>query len=116
MVATVALIAALIALTAYHQLSVAPLASAASNAIWLTLQILPLILVLPGLVRLGTRSYFFAIIAAMLYFVHGVLLAVEPRLELLGLIETGLSVLLIATASFAVRALRHAEAARSFSE
>ena len=103
-------IGSLFALTGLRQFIVEPLASANTNLIWFGIQVLPLLLVLPGVLRLTPRSYLFAILAAMLYFCHGVLQAVSVEDRLIGLWEVGFSLALVLTASFALRHLRMAAA------
>ena len=103
-------IGSLFALTGLRQFFVEPLASANTNLIWFGIQVLPLLLVLPGVLRLTPRSYLFAILAAMLYFCHGVLQAVLAEDRLIGLWEVGFSLALVLTASFALRHLRMAAA------
>ena len=103
-------IGSLFALTGLRQFFVEPLASTSSNVIWFIVQVLPLLLVLPGVLRLSPRSYLFAILAAMLYFCHGVLQAVSIDDRTIGLWEVGFSLALVLTASFALRHLRMAGA------
>lgn len=99
----------LLAVTAIRQLLIDPVPSAPVNAAWLTLQLLPLLAVVPGMIRLRVRGYFFAIMVGMLYFVHGVQASFGPtarNLHLWGLWEALLAVVLVVFASYAVRALR----------
>ncbi len=103
-------IGSLFALTGLRQFFVEPLASSGPNLIWFVIQVLPLLLVLPGVLTLKPRSYLFAILAAMLYFCHGVLQAVSVEDRLLGFWEVGFALALVLTASFALRHLRIAEA------
>ena len=101
-------IGSLFALTGLRQFFVEPLASTPSNLIWFTIQVLPLLLVLPGVLALKPRSYLLATLVAMLYFCHGVLQAVSVEDRLLGLWEVGLSLALVLTGSFGLRHLRMA--------
>ena len=103
-------IGSLFALTGLRQFFVEPLASSSSNLIWFGIQMLPLLLVLPGVLRLAPRSYLLAILAAMLYFCHGVLQAVAEEDRVLGLWEVGFSLALVLSGSFALRHLRMASA------
>ena len=66
---------------------------------------------MPGVLQLKARSYLLTALGAMLYFSHGVLLAVSPDHRALGFWEVGFSLVLILTASFTVRAIRQREAA-----
>ena len=104
-----ACIAGLFALTGLRQLLIDPLPNATVNLAWLGIQLLPLLAVTPGVLRLHTTSYFFAILVGMLYFVHGVQASFGPterHLNLWGLGEAFLAVALVGFASYALRALR----------
>lgn len=103
-------IGSLFALTGLRQFFVEPLESTTPNLIWFTIQVLPLLLVVPGILRLKARSFLLATLAAMLYFCHGVLQAVSVEDRLLGLWEVGFALALVLTSSFAVRHLRMATA------
>jgi uncharacterized membrane protein len=93
------------ALTGLRQFFIEPLANPFPNFIWFVIQVLPILLVIPGMLRQKARSFLLAALAAMLYFSHGVLLAVSAELRSLGLWEVGFAVALVATATFAVRLL-----------
>ena len=99
------LIGSLFALTGLRQFFIEPLATPSINAVWFLLQVLPLLAVLPGVLRLGARSYLVAALLSTLYFVHGVLLAATPELRGLGLWEAGFSVALLVAGSYAARHL-----------
>lgn len=103
-------IGSLFALTGLRQIFVEPLETSTSNLIWFGIQVLPLLLVVPGILRLKARSFLLATLAAMLYFCHGVLQAVSVEDRLLGLWEVGFALALVLTSSFAVRHLRMAAA------
>ncbi len=92
---TLFFVGSLFALTGLRQFFVEPLASTSSNLIWFGIQVLPLLLVLPGVLRLAPRSYLLAILASMLYFCHGVLQAVSVEDRVLGLWEVGFSLALV---------------------
>jgi len=96
----------LFALTGLRQFFVEPLASSSTNFIWFIIQVLPLVVVLPGFLRLQTRSAFYMILAAILYFIHGVLEAATPELRLLAGAEIIASVGLTAIATWMLRQLR----------
>ena len=104
------MIGSLLALTGLRQFFIEPLASTHTNAIWFVIQVLPLLLIIPGLLRMNYRSAFFTITVASLYFVHGVLLAVDEPLRSLGFWEVGFSLLLILAATYLLRGLRNAGA------
>jgi len=100
----------LFALTGLRQFFLQPLANPLPNALWFLIQVLPVLLVLPGVLSLKPRSFLLAALAAMLYFSHGVLISVAPDQRSLGLWEVGFALALILSASFAVRHLRQADA------
>ena len=60
---------------------------------WL-LQVLPLLLFLPGLVKGNPRSLLWLSLVDLLYFIHGVLVAFDPARRWLGIVECVLSALL----------------------
>ncbi len=101
-------IGSLFALTGLRQFFVEPLETTTSNVIWFIIQVLPLLLVLPGILALKPRSYLLATLVAMLYFCHGVLQAVSVEDRMLGLWEVGFSLALVLTGSFGLRHLRMA--------
>jgi uncharacterized membrane protein len=106
---TLVCIAALLLLTAARQLLIDPLANVSVNAIWLLIQVLPLLAVIPGVLRLRVTGCFFTVLVGMLYFVHGVQASFGPTergLDLWGLAEAFLAVALVGFASYAIRALR----------
>ena len=99
----------LFALTGLRQFFLEPLANPMPNTLWFLLQVLPILLVLPGVLSMKPRSYLFAALAAMLYFCHGVLLTVSPEDRALGLIEVAVAMALVLSATFALRELRRLE-------
>ena len=100
----------LFALTGLRQFFSEPLAHPLPNALWFLIQVLPILLVVPGIVRLKPRSFLLAALAAMLYFGHGVLVSVTPDQRASGLWEVGFALILILSAAFSVRHLREAGA------
>ncbi len=96
-------LASLFALTGLRQFFIEPLASNSSNIIWFTIQVAPLLLVLPGILRLNYTTYVLTTLVSMLYFVHGVLLAATPELRYFGLWEIAFAIGLIAAAAFGAR-------------
>ena len=107
------MIGSLLALTGLRQLFIDPLPSTGSNMVWFAIQILPLLVIIPGMLRLHYRSCFYTIIVALLYFIHGVLLAVGESLRQLGYVEVGCSLLLILAATYLLRGLRREQASQS---
>lgn len=102
------MLGSLIALTGLRQFFIEPLATTQSNIIWFLIQVLPLLAVVPGMLRMHYRSCFFAVLAASLYLIHGVLLAAVPETQVLGLTEVGFSLALIFCATYLVRGIRAA--------
>ncbi|MFM7120327.1 MAG: DUF2069 domain-containing protein [Gammaproteobacteria bacterium] len=94
----------LFALTGLRQFFIDPLPAATVNALWFALQVLPLLVVLPGVLRRHGRGFFYAALVALLYFVHGVLATAAGR-QALGLAETAFSIGLLAVAFLALRRL-----------
>jgi uncharacterized membrane protein len=95
----------LFAVTGLRQFFVEPLDDAVSNAVWFLLQAAPVLLVVPGMLRNSRRGYFYAILAASLYFIHGTMEAATADQRALALWETAFAVGLIASASLAMRRL-----------
>jgi uncharacterized membrane protein len=100
------LVGSLFAVTGMRQFFVQPLAGGVNNVIWFGIQVLPLLLVLPLLVRGHSRGYFYSILVACLYFIHGTMEAATEDLRTLALWEVGFAVALIASASLALRRMR----------
>jgi len=99
------LIGSLFALTGLRQFFVAPLPGAGTNLLWFVVQTLPLLLVLPGILRRRVRSYFFTALAGMLYFIHGVLQIATPEMHTMGLWEVGLALGLVLAGTYGTRQL-----------
>ena len=95
-------IGSLIALTGLRQFFIEPLENPLPNAVWFVLQISPLLVVVPGILRGRPRTFMICSLAGMLYFCHGVLVAVKDAQQTLGLWEVAFAVGLIAITSFAV--------------
>lgn len=97
-------VGSLFALTGLRQFFVAPLASELSNVLWFLLQVAPLIAVLPGVLRGHGRGFFYAMLAALPYFVHGVI-ALTAGSRGLGMAESGTAIALLAVCYLALRRL-----------
>ena len=104
------LIGSLVALTGLRQFFIEPLATATSNGIWFVVQLLPLLLPLPGLLHTNLRATFILCMTSMLYFIHGVYVISDPKLTLLGAFEIGFALALCAVCALMVRKLREAAA------
>lgn len=99
-------IGSLFAMTGLRQFFIEPLVGTATNAIWFLLQVAPLLVILPGLMR-GTRNApMYAIIVAMLYFVHGVLVAATDPLRWFGLIEIAFALALTWVSTVLLKRMR----------
>jgi uncharacterized membrane protein len=99
------MIGSLFSITGLRQFFVQPLETPWVNTLWFAVQVLPLILVLPGVLRGTSRGYFLSILAASLYFIHGTMEAATPDLRVMALWEVGFAVALIGAASLAMRRL-----------
>ena len=78
--------------------------------VWLALQVIPLIAVIPGILRAHLNSTFLTILIAQLFFIHGVVVAFEPEDRVFGIIEAVTALGLTAAASLLVRKIREAAA------
>ncbi|MEM7077786.1 MAG: DUF2069 domain-containing protein [Pseudomonadota bacterium] len=104
------MVGSIIALTGLRQFFIDPLGDTTSNAIWFFLQILPLLLPLPGMLSAKLRSSFVMCLVSMLYFVHGVMYAFDPHLQLLSILEIIFALGLCAATTMLVRRIRAEEA------
>ncbi len=104
------LMGSLIALTGLRQFFIAPLPedvfSPVINTLWFFLQVLPLLVFLPGLLRLQLRSTFLLCLASLLYFIHGVLDLFDPQLIWMGALEIVLALGLCGLTAYMVRHMR----------
>jgi len=97
------MIGSLFALTGLRQFFVHPMENSSINLIWFIVQVLPLLVVLPGLLMRKPRGFFFTALISTFYFVHGVLLAVDPSDRTIGLFEVGFAVALLCLSTYAVK-------------
>jgi uncharacterized membrane protein len=93
----------LVALTGVRQVMLQPLPTFAVNIVWLVLQIAPILLVLPGVLRFKRTPMFLASLAGTLYFIHGVMLASTEPLRLFGLVEAVIAIAAIGLAAYMVK-------------
>ena len=77
----------------------------ATFVIWL-LQILPLLIFLPGLHKSRLRSYAWVSFVVLLYFMHGVLVAFSPSRLMFGLVEVALCAMLFVSLIIFIRQFR----------
>ena len=101
----------LLALLGFNQFVLAPADSRLLDGIFFIVQILPLVLPLPGLLSGSIRSTFLLCLASLLYFIHGVLLCFDGDRVWLGSAEITFALGLCAATAFLVRKLREAQAA-----
>ena len=95
----------LVGITGLRHFFLDPTDSSGVNWLLFVIQILPLLAVLPGLLRASHRSAVIAALVAMLYFIHGVWLAATPELRVVGLIEVGVALALVVSSSYLARAI-----------
>ncbi len=102
----------LIGLTGIRQLLLEPLPSPGFNVVWFGLQVLPLLVCLPSLLRGEVIGTFLLSLLSLLYVVHGVMLAFEGTWLALGLIEVFFALGLCGSTAVLVRKLREADPTR----
>ena len=96
----------LFALTGLRQIFIEPLDDLVLNLAWFGVQVLPLLVPLPGVLRGSIRATFLLCMVSLLYFIHGTMVVFEPELRVLGLVEAVFALGLCAATSFVVRKLR----------
>ncbi|MFC5698142.1 DUF2069 domain-containing protein [Pseudomonas sp. GCM10022186] len=64
----------------------------------LSIQLVPLVLLAPGIIMGNARAHAWACFVVNLYFIQGVLAAIDPARALFGWLEAGLSLLLFCAA------------------
>lgn len=89
-----------------RQFFVAPLTDPVMNIVWYIVQMLPMLVTLPGVLRMRINSTFFLCLASMLYFIQGVLWAFQPEDRLFGFFEIFFSLALCLCTALLVRKLR----------
>ncbi len=104
------MVGSLFAMTGLRQFFIEPLDDAGVNAAWFVIQLLPLLLPLPGLLRGNLRPVFFMCMSSMLYFIHGVLVVSDPDMQLFGIFEILFALGLCAATAILVRKIREHEA------
>ena len=83
------LMGCLFALTGVRQFLVDPVPAMSANGVWFVLQVLPLLLVLPGVLRLNRNALFFTTLASCLYLIHGILGVADWELPVFATLEIG---------------------------
>lgn len=104
------MVGSLFALTGLRQFFIEPLDDAGVNAAWFVIQLLPLLLPLPGLLRGSLKPVFFMCMSSMLYFIHGVLVVFDPEMLLFGIFEILFALGLCTSTAILVRKIREQEA------
>jgi uncharacterized membrane protein len=104
------MVGSLFAMTGLRQFFIEPLDDAGANAAWFIIQLLPLLLPLPGFIRSNLRPVFFMCMSSTLYFIHGVLVVFDPEMQLFGIFEIVFALGLCATTAILVRKIREHEA------
>lgn len=100
----------LLAVTGLRQFFIEPLSTSSSNSVWFLIQVLPLLLPLPGALRGQLRSMFLLCLVSSLYFIHAVLVINDEPLFLIASAELLFSLgLAVCTAVF-VRKRRELDA------
>lgn len=103
----------LLAVTGLRQFFIEPLSTSSSNSVWFLIQVLPLLLPLPGALRGQLRSMFLLCLVSSLYFIHAVLVINDEPLFLIASAELLFSLgLAVCTAVF-VRKRRELDAESS---
>lgn len=100
------LMGSLVAVTGLRQIIFDPIPSLGTNLAWLVLQLLPILVPLPGFLRGRLISTFILCLGSLLYFIHGVMLAFHPELHWLGYAELMFAVGLTATTAKLTRKIR----------
>lgn len=102
-------IGSLFALFGLRQFLISPAANPVHNGAWFAVQVLPLLALLPGLLRANGRRgrliFFITSLMGMLYFVLGVWAVASPEMRTWGLWVTGFSLILVALGSLGTRAI-----------
>ena len=100
----------LVGVTGMRQFFFDPIDNAGTNAAWFVVQLIPLLVPLPGFLRGGLTSTFILCLASMLYFIHGVMLAFHPDLAWLGYAEVFFALALTFTTALLTRKIREQQA------
>lgn len=104
--ATLLMTGSLFAMTGLRQFFIEPLTSTGTNTVWFVIQVLPLLLPLPGTLLRNLRSTFILCLVSTLYFVHGVLVVFDPSLRVFGAFEIFFALALCGTTTMLVRTIR----------
>ena len=100
----------LFAITGLRQFFLSPWSDPTVNFIWFLVQVSPLLLTLPGLLRGNVRSTFILCLASLLFFAHGILIVFENAA--LAAAEVVCALALCGTTTMLVRKLRETQAAQ----
>jgi uncharacterized membrane protein len=100
----------LLAVTGLRQFFIEPLGTSSSNSVWFLIQVLPLLLPLPGALRGQLRSMFLLCLVSSLYFIHAVLVINDEPLFLIASAELLFSLSLAVCTAVFVRKRRELDA------
>ncbi len=98
------LLGSLFAITGLRQFFLDPISETSINVFWFALQTLPLVALLPALLKGNRNGFVYCALVSLLYFVHGVMQSGDQELGRLGVLEAGLALVLTAVASLAAKA------------
>ncbi len=96
----------LFAITGLRQFFIEPLASTGTNIVWFAIQVAPLLIIIPGLLKHSPNTYLYGILVAMLYFVHGVMVAATEPLRWFGITEVAFALAMALVCTVVLRRLR----------
>ncbi len=98
------LVGSLFAITGLRQLFLDPISDNNTNIFWFVLQVVPLVALIPGLLKGNRNGFVYCALVSLLYFVHGVMLSGDTEFGRLGVLEAGLALVLTAVASLGAKA------------
>ena len=77
---------------------------------WFLFETLPLLLIIPGIVRGHAKSIFWATLVSMLYFIEGVYFAAAPVTRSLGISETVFALGMFISCTYLLRGINNSTA------
>lgn len=104
------LIGSLVGVTGMKQFFLDPMDNTVANVAWFVVQLIPLLVPLPGFLRGQLTPTFILCLASLLYFIHGVMLAFDPALYWLGYAELMFAIGLTGSTTLLTRRIRENEA------
>lgn len=100
------LLGSLVSLTGLRQFFVEPLTTPSVNVVWFLVQVAPLMVTIPGVIRGQLKSMFLLCMVSTLYFIHAVLVIFDPKLFWFGALELFFALALCGISALFVRKLR----------